>query len=512
MTSGRLLSERRRDEGGYILTLTALLMVPLLIVAGLAVDFGGWYTEASHMQRAADAAALAGVVWLPDMTTATSTALASAKQNGFDDAASNITVSVTQIGVSRLGVSITDTGGQVYLAKFVKNSVTITRSATAEYNLPIPLGSPKNYFGTGNMISGANMENFYAAINGNCWDKNQGDPFAVKYAGASGGSSCPGGTLNPQYIASPNPQYQYYVDVPAGRSSPITLHIWDPEGPSVDNTIGTRTCPPTAGPTFDPGGCIYGKTTNITTTFTLRAPDTTPLNDADNPAVTCNGATSQSYTTAASLGTVDTLLGRYGWVRFCTIPTTWAPGTYIFDVRNAPNETGSNGANGYSVMADYNGAGATCDSRTDPTCPAVYGKDWISILATSSSSSASFYLANIGPLNGGKTLQVTMYDPGEGGQDIRLLKPDGTQATFDWQDMGTDDATPGASATGAVLLDVTGSKFNGHYVQLTTTLPSNYATLYSQFWWKILYNFGSGAVTDRTTWGVKMLGTPVHLV
>ena len=46
--------------------MSALLMLPLLAFAGFAVDIGYWYTHANRMQRAADAAALAGVVWMPN--------------------------------------------------------------------------------------------------------------------------------------------------------------------------------------------------------------------------------------------------------------------------------------------------------------------------------------------------------------------------------------------------------------------------------------------------------------
>ena len=60
----------RRDERGYVLILTALILIPLLLISAMAVDYGAWYTSGSRMQRAADAAALAGVVWLPDLTTA----------------------------------------------------------------------------------------------------------------------------------------------------------------------------------------------------------------------------------------------------------------------------------------------------------------------------------------------------------------------------------------------------------------------------------------------------------
>ncbi|MBV9953087.1 MAG: hypothetical protein JO291_14135, partial [Acidimicrobiia bacterium] len=40
--------------------MTALLLIPLLAFAGLAVDVGSWYARGQQLQRAADAAALAG--------------------------------------------------------------------------------------------------------------------------------------------------------------------------------------------------------------------------------------------------------------------------------------------------------------------------------------------------------------------------------------------------------------------------------------------------------------------
>ena len=57
---------RAREQRGYAVILTSLVLVPLLGFTGFAVDVGAWYARASSIQRAADAAALAGVVWQPD--------------------------------------------------------------------------------------------------------------------------------------------------------------------------------------------------------------------------------------------------------------------------------------------------------------------------------------------------------------------------------------------------------------------------------------------------------------
>jgi len=183
----RLLSvidrdSRRKDEHGYVLVLTAMILIPLLLISAMAVDYGAWYTDGARMQRAADAAALAGVVWLPDLGTATTVAQTSAKSNGYDDSLSNITVAVSKLSDYELKVVITDTAGKVFLSSFVKKNVTISRTATAKYVLPIPLGSPKNYFGTGPFNTDpSGPENFYASINSRCESKYQGDPFAVPY-------------------------------------------------------------------------------------------------------------------------------------------------------------------------------------------------------------------------------------------------------------------------------------------------------------------------------------------
>ncbi len=59
-------------QRGYVLVTFALLLVPLLLLAGLSIDVGSWYNRASDMRKAADAAALAGVVWLPNEAAARS--------------------------------------------------------------------------------------------------------------------------------------------------------------------------------------------------------------------------------------------------------------------------------------------------------------------------------------------------------------------------------------------------------------------------------------------------------
>lgn len=640
-----MIPRTRRNERGYVLALTGLIIIPLLVISAMAVDFGGWYTQGSRMQKAADAAALAGVVWLPDLADATDVAKDTAKANGYDDALANITVTVTKLSDSELKVDITDTDGRVYLASWIRDSVSITRSATAQYVLPVPLGSPRNFFGTGDMYS-SGPENFYAAINGTCQAKRQGDPFAVPRISTETNNTCDGSawTTNTDYKdPTTTNQYEYYITVPPGRTNPILVSLWNPGGnetivesgattsdtttitvnnvsggvqaqpvtsctggpnyscqttfslrakassaPSLNCTgSGTKTCTitfngspnttftitstsgtPSRGSCSRQGwgsnryytcpitvwtnvtandppttGCVLASnkytctiestytpttSTNVNdpgggsgvpaTTFSLYAADTTPLDDSDNPLLSSSGNCApgdSSYPnprtfTSGTTTSTRTLLGKKGWTDLCVIPTSTPPGKYILSLKNSSTD-GATGLNGYAVMASYtNSIGATCDSRTDAMCPKVAGKNWISIYANFDGSVATFFLAEIDQEYAGKTLLITLFDPGEGGYYLEVLDPSGTPQTFVARDMGVDGVSPSSPLSPSTQLNVTASRYNGKFVELAIDLPGNYGAALSDFWWKIRYTFGSD-VTDRTTWGVRVLGNPVHL-
>ena len=137
-----------KGERGYVLIMSALLMLPLLAFAGFAVDIGSWYTYANRMQRAADAAALAGVVWMPNDERAEQVALDTAKANGFDDAASR------HHGHRHPGRQPAPPGPhhatprcRMYFSRIFLSEVDIQRQALAEYVQAVPMGSPDNTLG-----------------------------------------------------------------------------------------------------------------------------------------------------------------------------------------------------------------------------------------------------------------------------------------------------------------------------------------------------------------------------
>src|ERR1700685_1727305 len=74
----------RRSVKGQAMAIFALVSVLLFVVAGLAVDAGTSYLTSNKLERAAAAAALAGVAYLPsDYPDAVNAALVEAARDGF---------------------------------------------------------------------------------------------------------------------------------------------------------------------------------------------------------------------------------------------------------------------------------------------------------------------------------------------------------------------------------------------------------------------------------------------
>ena len=248
----------RRDEQGIVLVYFALCLVVLLAAASFSVDLGAWYVRSQQIQRAADAAALAGVVWMPDnFAKAQQVALSTARANGFVNGVNGITVTVTPDPVysHRLDVTITDPKVPQAFSKAFVNNVTERRMAVGEYDLPVPLGSPENSLGTGNLTCGSHgtcitTANFWLSVKGFCAGKETGDRYSAYYDGneanTSGSSNlvpptCPVNptSSDPAGAAFDNPEYRsdgyaYDFVVPGSSSNPlvsggdVTLEIYDP--------------------------------------------------------------------------------------------------------------------------------------------------------------------------------------------------------------------------------------------------------------------------------------------
>jgi len=252
------LAESRSKEGGYVTILLAVLMASGFLMAALAisVDTSRWYDELNRVQKAADAAALAGVPYLPfDLTNATVRAKEVAKRNGYDDASPYVAVTV-EIGdlQSQLKVTITSQIDNTFGGVIGLSRTTLTRTATADYKGPAPMGSPCNTFGnepdagsgtssptpTGTALGSSPFANcsrnptFWGVLEGPETGKVQGDRYSTRGCESTGVDGC-SGTTNSEYgpkistTSSTAFGYTFVVKVqPAAVNTPVTLQVYDP--------------------------------------------------------------------------------------------------------------------------------------------------------------------------------------------------------------------------------------------------------------------------------------------
>ena len=148
----RLRARDPRRQRGQVIVIFAGSMIALVALCAVVVDVAWYWTNNLRMQRAADAAALAGVVWLPgNVDTAYTTARKEAKKNGYEDGVGGIVVTPVQdpTNTRRLKVTISGPVGTFFARAVGINSWPAQREAKADYVLPVPMGSPDNYYGVG---------------------------------------------------------------------------------------------------------------------------------------------------------------------------------------------------------------------------------------------------------------------------------------------------------------------------------------------------------------------------
>ena len=252
------LADSRSKEGGYITILLAVLVSSGFLMACLAIssDTSRWYDEMNRVQKAADAAALAGVPYLPfDLTNATLQAKAVAKRNGYDDASPDVVVTVV-IGdlQSQLKVTISSRINNTFGGFIGLSQTTITRTATADYKGPAPMGSPCNTFGnepnagggassptpTGTAMPSPPFSNcsrnptFWGVLEGPETGKVQGDRYSTRKCESTGVDGCTGTTndeYGPKVSATSTTAFGYTFVVkvqPAAVGTTVNLQVYDP--------------------------------------------------------------------------------------------------------------------------------------------------------------------------------------------------------------------------------------------------------------------------------------------
>ncbi len=485
--------------------------IPLFVgVMAIVIDIGSIWNESIHVQLAAEAAALAGVPYMPgDFATASTVAKAEARKNGFTSPNATVVPGVNAASNQRLNVTITATFGTYFLRALGMDTIKITRTATAEYTLPVPMGSPLDTYGD-------NTGYFWAAAETEGANRSYGDAFGTYYN--------PSPTLNNQYDPS---GYQYAIDIPVGAGA-TNVDLYDPTFCAVGDQKGT-------GDHWIPWNASNWPA--VSTYYTLWSdPAATPLDYTDDVQVASSGTLFEAkrqvdksdayrdpnatWPTSAYASLPDCTSDPYHnqWWTLAAITT---PGVYRLQVTttnpvNPPDQLGTSAENMWSLRAVPTNAAYQ---------PYVYGLGRMVIYANVAKGTTLFYLGRIEAVHAGKTMVIQLFDPGDaaGNSKIEILQPTTTgydpakfSYTADTNAVGSKSGTKVTSL--ATTINGTG-QYNNSWVTLTVPLPVSYSAALPPGeppgtlggWWKIRYTFDN-ATTDTTTWQVAIRGNPIHLV
>lgn len=213
---------QRGRRRGQSLVIFALSITVLLGLAGLVIDIVRAYDLYAREQRAAEAAALAGVIYMPsfynspitvDNNSAISRALLEAQKNGFGVGVTppaSCTGVNTSAAVAVCRTTLTNTALQVTLTQhidvFLMSTIGIqgfdvSATATADFLQPYVLGaSPVPGSGGncwGDCSATGQAKNYLASINGPGEFKEMGDPFVYCEDGSSNGPPADGNLNDP---------------------------------------------------------------------------------------------------------------------------------------------------------------------------------------------------------------------------------------------------------------------------------------------------------------------------
>jgi hypothetical protein len=464
-------------QRGAALVWIAGTLVVLLTMAAFATDLGWILLWNARLQAAADSAALAGVVNLPGFVAeARSDAMLAAAANDFPVP---LRASMTDqvVAENQYRVTLEAEVDTFFLRLIGFDTFRLSQTAQAEYIKPVRLGSPDNTFGSPGT-------NFWAAINGQYTEIQQGDPYASRCTSLDNEASSPGcnGPENTGYRPG---GYYYGVEIAPGSSN-LDLRIYDgghyvsgsPFASGTSNT-GDRSW------AFDwPAG-----ERGVYLDYKLFEPDSTPTNPTDNASLRCSGGFPVNDDTG------NGHFNTYDGPNNCTVNGALTEGIWVLQLPAPLWE----GATKFALEATVTG----------PTQPKVYGILDMSIYVNFFAGSAEPYLAEIRPEHTEKLFEVDIWDLGDndGPASIRFLDPSGARDCT-WT---SSNGESGSSADCSI--DISDQRFNNEWLWVDIPLDGYSCTLAGDgCWWKVHLETSSGAAHDRTTWAARVSGDPVRLV
>jgi Flp pilus assembly protein TadG len=580
---GKLLPSHRQNQRGQTLVIFAFLAVFMLLLLGLVLDSSRLFILAAQAERVAEAAALAGALYMPsyfdsahqspDGQYAVKRACDVARENGVTNCpagSGQVGADVEKVTGNQYEIQVIVTlQADVFFLAYISpslSSATVSRPAVAEYLPPIELGSRSSYFGD----QADGLQSFWASINGPLDLQEQGDAYTPtlqegptdphQYPDSSTNQSaysssrfgtnfktnhqqygqcagCPSGPIaNPDQQPAGFAGYNYQIVVPA-NSGPIQVQIYNPAFISDTNYCTSPIVVPTnsTGDTvnIDAGnspsfGCSKTDKQNeyLQMTYSLysaplqfeRSADTlvpsTLLQPIPFQPPSLDNLSSDliAHSCLSKIQMWDPQKQQcvltpgyvYQWYTLYTIPNSTNQQTYRLSVQ----ATGYYGSKNYAVRL------TALLNLPPPTGVNIFAWNNMCVYfsLTGKNGDSIFDLGEIPADYAGKTLTFSLFDAGDttGNADLKILDNNGNPvqlvpASYTWIRTTNNRTDLQASINGDRI-------YNGLWLRLPITIPSNYSPDPGKDWWQIEYNTPNGTPTDKLTIGISLSGSPIHLI
>ncbi|HTY73149.1 MAG TPA: pilus assembly protein TadG-related protein [Actinomycetes bacterium] len=551
------------DDSGYVAVLVALCLPLFLGLCALAVDVATWYVTGVRAQKAADAAALGGAVYLPaDTATARSVALSLVDENGFTVGGGTAVEVNEDESPTRLRVTVSTTVHNTFGVVLGHPTTVVTRTAVADYAGPIQMGSPCNVLGNeametsriGSPACAGQTGIYWLNIAGTDVNKARGDAYASGYCTvpdtdntidgcsslAPAGNLWGGPTNNLDHAEFTNPPsdsgylYAVHVASPVAELSIQGFDLgWvavgdrcnapslagadasDAPNPYVDDA--KKRYAPGPGPfctgdsqMSNPQGDPTSKVETVIRFYRPSPSASQPLAGGQVcPPLVLPGwdqTTKLADALDATSPAYDPLLAQTfrRWDSVCTVT---APETGDYIVRVTTN--GGGGQNRFALRADVGGPAANADVSVS-----ALGRE--SLFNNVPAGTTDFYVARLDSGAAGHVLRVGFFDLADAAQpvDVTLLQPDSDTPFTGCSSVPVQGATGHGPLSGCTVTTTTTTN-GGLWQEVTVPIDPGYRCSddrdLSACWVRVRLTTAAGQ-EDTTTWRAALDGDPVRLV
>jgi hypothetical protein len=477
--------------------------------SGLAVDSYGnvYFSQGNRVRKL--------VASIPVITT-----VAGSTASGYsgDLGASNAAQLNAPLGlaVNAAGTLLVADSGNHRVRAVQRIAAAPTTPSIAE---SVPLGGGHSWFGGDASKYGSSGSQPITYPNPGFWAQVAG-PESDATDGDAHSPRCYGGNLCGSPALPANNDYR-----PAGYTYAITVPTTNVPS-SLDVQVFDAGLYPRSTQDVETGDHLDSGSSNFTTDYQLFAADATPLDSTDNPAMTpaqCGGTAGIQSPSSGhwwlSNGDAPATFEN-NWVSLCHISAPVPGAVYFLRVRTDHDLDGTTAGAGFNRYALQ-----VLNSSGSAASIAPFGGDE-SLFLDDASGSATFELANVGPQDAGRTLALSLWDPGDArsGADVNLtVQPPTGSASCTWNSIygvgyasppaggnlagGTPDAPSSSGGTVSPCVIATSTSgtthFNGDWLLVRVQIPPDYScdpATPSTCEWTVRYDATVSGLTDGTTW------------